>query len=412
LLGGASARAADACDADQKKTAAAMNPTGTPAPAPSASAPADEYMQIAQTRFSASQGKAGAAEELLALIKRREMAPLYIVVCEQLGWKSDAALLATLQTANADALANLDAHIAECEEKEGETEIREAFLARAEHLIAIGEKELAYAALEETFKKTVAMGPKLDLVLAKLRVGLFFDDLQLVKKEVERAKGLLEQGGDWERRNRLKVYEALFLLRIRDLKRASALLLDSIATFTASELLSYNLFIMYAVATSVIALPRADMKPKVIDAPEILQVIGEIPHVGGLVNGLYDCSYRTVFQSLVGLVAVLQADRYFAPHARYYWREVRVLAYTQFLESYMSVSLDSMALTFGVRPAYLDMDLAQFISGGRLSCSIDKVNGIVSSTRPDTKNAQYQATIKQGDLLLNRVQKLSRVINL
>ena len=60
----------------------------------------------------------------------------------------------------------------------------------------------------------------------------------------------------------------------------------------------------------------------------------------------------------------------------------------------------------------LDADLAQFISAGRLSCSIDKVNGIVSSTRPDTKNAQYQATIKQGDLLLNRVQKLSKVIEL
>ena len=58
----------------------------------------------------------------------------------------------------------------------------------------------------------------------------------------------------------------------------------------------------------------------------------------------------------------------------------------------------------------IDVELSGFISAGRLSCSIDKVSGIVSSTRPDTKNAQYQATIKQGDLLLNRVQKLSRVI--
>ena len=48
----------------------------------------------------------------------------------------------------------------------------------------------------------------------------------------------------------------------------------------------------------------------------------------------------------------------------------------------------------------------------RLSCCVDQVGGIVSSTRPDTKNARYQETIKQGDLLLNRVQKLSRVINL
>ena len=43
---------------------------------------------------------------------------------------------------------------------------------------------------------------------------------------------------------------------------------------------------------------------------------------------------------------------------------------------------------------------------------IDKVAGIIETNRPDAKNAQYQSTIKQGDLLLNRVQKLRRVINL
>jgi len=201
-------------------------------------------------------------------------------------------------------------------------------------------------------------------------------------------------------------------MAIRDLKKASALFLDSIATFTATELLPYNTFILYAVATSLVALPRSELKPKIIDAPEILQVIGEIPHLAGLVNGLYGCAYRLLFVSLCEVIDVLQADRYVAAHARYYWREVRVLAYTQFLESYRSVSLQSMAASFGVSAAFLDSELAAFISSGRLSCSIDKVGGIVSSTRPDTKNAQYQATIKQGDLLLNRVQRLSRVGNL
>merc|ERR1712142_1291784 len=43
---------------------------------------------------------------------------------------------------------------------------------------------------------------------------------------------------------------------------------------------------------------------------------------------------------------------------------------------------------------------------------IDKVNGIVETNRPDSKNQQYQNAIKQGDLLLNRIQKLSRVINI
>ena len=131
-------------------------------------APTDDYMKIAQLRFAASQKVAGAADELKKVITARKMTPLYIAVCEQLGWKSDAALLSSMKADNATALEALDAKIKESEEQEGETEIREAFLARAEHHIAIGEKDVAYAAIEETYKKTVAMGPRLDLVLAKL----------------------------------------------------------------------------------------------------------------------------------------------------------------------------------------------------------------------------------------------------
>lgn len=48
------------------------------------------------------------------------------------------------------------------------------------------------------------------------------------------------QGGDWDRRNRLKIYEALYLITIRSFKKAADLLLDCIATFTCVELTSYN----------------------------------------------------------------------------------------------------------------------------------------------------------------------------
>jgi len=49
-----------------------------------------------------------------------------------------------------------------------------------------------------------------------------------------------EQGGDWDRRNRLKVYEATFLLVNRNLKKAAELFLECIATFTCVELTSYK----------------------------------------------------------------------------------------------------------------------------------------------------------------------------
>merc|ERR1712087_601398 len=69
-----------------------------------------------------------------------------------------------------------------------------------------------------------------------------------------------------------------------------------------------------------------------------------------------------LMRALVEIIEGLKTNRYFAPHARYYWRELRVLAYAQFLESYRSVSLESMAATFGVSPVYLDTELAMLIS--------------------------------------------------
>jgi hypothetical protein len=39
---------------------------------------------------------------------------------------------------------------------------------------------------------------------------------------------------------------------------------------------------------------------------------------------------------------------------------------------------------------------------------IDAVAGIIETSRPDAKNAQYLQVIKLGDAVLNKVQKLSR----
>ncbi len=106
----------------------------------------------------------------------------------------------------------------------------------------------------------------------------------------------------------------------------------------------------------------------------------------------------------------LQRDRYIARHASFYFREMRLAAYTQFLESYRSVTLAGMAAAFGTSTEFLDSELAKFIAAGRIHAKVDAVAGIIETTRPDAKNAQYHAVIKQGDALLNKVQKLSRVV--
>lgn len=108
--------------------------------------------------------------------------------------------------------------------------------------------------------------------------------------------------------------------------------------------------------------------------------------------------------------SLLIPSRTLNPHARYYVREMRILAYTQLLESYRSLTLESLATAFGVSVEFVDNELARFIASARLNCTIDRVNGVVETNRPTAKNAQYETVIKQGDILLNSVQKLSKVL--
>lgn len=105
------------------------------------------------------------------------------------------------------------------------------------------------------------------------------------------------------------------------------------------------------------------------------------------------------------------ADRFTHPLLNYLVREYRVLAYSQFLQAYKSVMLSSMANSFGITPTLLDAELSKFIAAGRLNAKIDKVGDIIETRRPDKKNTQYQEVIKKGDLLLNQVQRLVRVID-
>jgi 26S proteasome regulatory subunit N7 len=87
----------------------------------------------------------------------------------------------------------------------------------------------------------------------------------------------VEVGGDWDRRNRLKTYEALYLIISRDIRGAAKLLLDCVATFTAVELFSYERFMFYAVVTAIMSLSRTDMKSKIVKNPQVQPFLSPSP---------------------------------------------------------------------------------------------------------------------------------------
>ncbi|CAK7239834.1 MAG: proteasome regulatory particle subunit [Sporothrix thermara] len=187
----------------------------------------------------------------------------------------DEALYQKLQTANEVELAGLQTEEDEAVEQAGETEIQAVRGKRAEFWARVGDKDKALAAYEAVFENTGVLGAKIDVVLAMVRVGLFFGDKFLVKRLIERATALVDAGGDWDRRNRLKAYEGLSLLTVRSYNLAAPLLLDSLSTFTSYELCTYSQLVVYAVLAGSVSLKRVDFKAKVVDAPEIKAILGD-----------------------------------------------------------------------------------------------------------------------------------------
>lgn len=137
-------------------------------------------------------------------------------------------------------------------------------------------QDAAVKAHDEAFAKTAGKGSKIDLVLSIVRIALFHSDHDLVIASLDRAQKLVDEGGDWDRRNRLKVYTGVHLLSIRNFSKAADLLLDALPTFTATELIPYDDFVTLCVLAGVFSLERKELRKKVRRLART-RSIGEVP---------------------------------------------------------------------------------------------------------------------------------------
>lgn len=380
--------------------------------------PKAHVMKIAELSFTLGLGpdvlseakRSKVEKELKEVIKKNDMAPYYLHACKTFGWQEDAKLTKAMQKKNAEKLEGLEKKRTEALEHAGDAEVRDAMLEAAAYLADIGDKEKALEQYEKTLEKTIGAGSRIDIVLAEIRLAMLFFDKALVKEKIDQAKGLVEAGGDWERRNVLGVYQAMHLIVTRNWQEAVKLLLKSVSTFTASELVSFEELVFATVLLAVTCIDRTQLKKDVVKSPDVLSVLSEVPNLQDFLFSFYNCQYSTFFEALAKISDQVKTSMFFSTHTGFFLREVRIVAYTQFLQSYRSVTFASMAQAFGVSTEFLDQELSRFIAAGRLNCKIDKVAGIVVTNRPDQRNQQYQEMIKHGDALLHRVQKLSQTL--
>ncbi|ONH65088.1 hypothetical protein BON22_5009 [Cyberlindnera fabianii] len=322
---------------------------------------------------------------LLTQIKEEKLAPYYALLARDssspvLEW--DETFYNSLVAANEAEIESLKKSIQEVEEKdEGQLETAEGYKRLGDYYARIGDRNNAITTLKKAYELTPSTGAKIDISLTITRIGFFFGDTVFVEKQLEQTNTLIEKGGDWERRNRYKMYKGLYSLSIRDFETASTLLIDSLATFTSTEISTYEQLAQYASIAGAITLNRVDLKKRIIDSPELLSLLPTTPElapISSLVISLYTSDYQPYFKYLLQTNdEIMLPSRYLSAHANFYLREMRRRAYAQLLESYKALSLKSMAEAFGVSVEFLDADLCRFIPNKKLNCVIDRVNGIV-----------------------------------
>ena len=292
-------------------------------------------------------------------------------------------------------------------------------LDKATYIFEIGkiykEQKMMPEAIEkfkETISKTQSFNTKVDSLFEICHIGLLEKDLDILKEYLQKIKDLLKEGGDWEKKNRLKVYEGLYLIFIRNFKNAGKNFLEALMTFTSYELFDFKTFVFYTAVINIISVDRKTLKEKIIDNSDVLSCINDIPHLQKFLNTFYDGKYAEFFKEFYYIIQVIKKDFYLSKHYNYYINEIRVKVYSQFLQSYKTVTMENMATVFGVSINFIDRELSNFISQGRINAKIDKVSGIIECNHNEQNIDLYQATIRDSDILISKIHKLSKLLEI
>jgi 26S proteasome regulatory subunit N7 len=277
------------------------------------------------------------------------------------------------------------------------------------------ERKMKNEAIEEfkaTIEKTQSFNTKIDAIFEILHIGILNKDLELLKEYLVKMKDLLKDGGDWEKRNRLKVYDGLNYILNRNFKEAGKLFLEALMTFTSYELFDYKTFVFYTAVTNIITVDRNTLKNRVIDNSDVVSCINEIPHLENFLNTFYEGNYNEFLKEFYAIVQRLKTDFFFSKHYNYFMNEMRIKVYSQFLQSYKSVTMENMANVFGVSQKFIDDELSNFISQGRISAKIDKVSGVIECSQDEPTVDLYHNIIRDSDILINKIHKLSKLLEL
>ena len=113
-------------------------------------------------------------------------------------------------------LKDFDDKIKDAEENEGDIEIRDAIFAKAEYFLEKGDRVNARLNLKKALEKTAGNSKKLEYNLLILHTFYEENEIGKFSEYLEICKKLNEEGGDWEKKNKLDVYRGIMMIIKRE----------------------------------------------------------------------------------------------------------------------------------------------------------------------------------------------------
>jgi 26S proteasome regulatory subunit N7 len=213
---------------------------------------------------------------VLTKLSERDLAIPSVVLTEE--------QLQAMEKSHESKVAELEKAVEDAGENAGDMEVLDARIAVARFSAQSLDPATALSAYQKVMNLSkLSTGKKMDSLMESARIAFFYQ-LQGADQSAEffitEAEKMSEKGGgDWDRRNRLKVYRALARLLRRDIEGAAPLLLEGMATFSCNELCSYADFLVYGMLSNLLHLKRPVLHEKILEGPEILAVQLEVPNV-------------------------------------------------------------------------------------------------------------------------------------
>lgn len=110
-------------------------------------------------------------------------------------------------------LALLEAKIEEAKTREGDTEVRDAILDKAQFL---KDEAQDYPLAETIFREAIALSGgasrKMEILFEILLMNIEKFDLDALKKDIASCHVLVEEGADWDKKNKLKIFEGVYCM--------------------------------------------------------------------------------------------------------------------------------------------------------------------------------------------------------